>query len=1496
MQILKKKSRIAEYKEKYPLYKDIPDEKLAGIIYDKTPGYQKTDREKFINIATFSEPGILSGNEKKPIDEYVPAPEEVKEIFSGDLALKNFNKYEGYQALLSRKALGLDVPINVLEAIEGKAVPMNIGEKAQTAFGTQGFIRDVAEEVIPPSRGGPLEILPESLFGVPTADIPREAVKEVADLVGLALSPKQIMVLNPVFKLAFKTLGYTGKKAFSFIKKVINDLNTPSGLKSSETVVEKLAGIIYDKVEKTIPNSTMSKGAVKEIGEQEARLIPNIPSVQEAGIGTGEAFNPVLDTTRKALPKAKPEAQGAGSRVYAETGEGTHSGVYAETGGFAESEIAQKPPFIEMPELVEIAKNLTGGKYPDVKRKLMKRENVLGVAKVQEGTGSATIELRADMFQDPVVAAKVLAHEIGHVVDWLPKKTMKHGNILGKIASLKKYTKNLLEEYPGAKSALTPKDRAKLKKIAERMARRGQTAAPEVKPEDVLAIWRDVNSFENNRALNDYIAKLSREKKSELMKTAIKGKLPDWADFGQVYKDAAPDIKKIYQKLLSDEIKKLKLIEKDIILKELKNLTQKWKPFQEGLDPKYTKYRYSNPELYADAVSVLLNSPELLKKTSPTFYKAFFNFLERKPEFKKAYLDILERSKVGLDEVLQARHKARHKAYHRGEKVRREMADPEPMNIWNTIKKEIIDNNAPRIEQVKRAKKRGAKILPADNPIYWAEEYPYTHAAYFEYLRDIENSVISPVKKIGLTAEYIGELLELRGVATQKTQKAAPLGQNIRTATEQDIPFLEKKHGGEKFKVLSDAVDKYTNIRQSHIISVLKKAEMYDDTLMAFLEQNRYYSRRNVIDYMEKKYGSNSIGKLYERIGTMKESENPLFATLQIDGELIRSAAIKMERKTFIDMMSKEFPEEILPAKKEWNGKFHAPVESDDLKRKMVTFLHKGEVKGYYLPKEIAENFLKGDLEAGKIVRALGYLTAPLKSIFVGKNPFWTAWNLQRDTRAFAKNLPGADLSTATWYTLKSVQDAFKDVVLKKSTKEVSEMYRQKMLLVGRYYAALDTGPEKAMDKLMRSYGMSGEKYESKVIKPFVKFWDYLGVPGAISERAVKIGGYKYLKTLPVERFPSAKMMKKGMGKVPEGHARQGIGLDVDKEIGHMVRSLTGSPDFFRKGHLSPLYNNIYLFSNAGKEGWRASIEAAKQDPLSYTWKTVKYDLLPKLLMFGAAAGWASKLSPEIKTMYDNIPEHDKSNYICIPLGLTSTDRTIYMVIPHDFMGQSIAGAFWKLLNTRTTQDTQEVFDFVTGGMPYSSINPVISTFFNTGKYIAGRNPYDSWNNRNVIPESVFTEGGMRSHKEYAKHLWNTLGGSVAYRFKHDTVEGAMSEFEKLYKLPVAGVGLRRFIRVSDRGIGEIARKESKIERRERAKVTNESKDALYKILDKKKLTEKDMLALVKNPEVFTGEAAKMAILEKLGAKRLKAIMSAPSLKARIRIIEKFKEEGLLNK
>ena len=64
-----------------------------------------------------------------------------------------------------------------------------------------------------------------------------------------------------------------------------------------------------------------------------------------------------------------------------------------------------------------------------------------------------------------------LAHELGHYIDYLPENTLARGNILGRLANLKKYMNKWIAGKEKGEGPFTTAELAKFRAEAEKTAR-----------------------------------------------------------------------------------------------------------------------------------------------------------------------------------------------------------------------------------------------------------------------------------------------------------------------------------------------------------------------------------------------------------------------------------------------------------------------------------------------------------------------------------------------------------------------------------------------------------------------------------------------------------------------------------------------------------------------------------------------------------------------------------------------------------------------------------------------------------------------------------------------------------------------------------------------------------------------------------------------------------------------------------------------------------------
>ena len=170
-------------------------------------------------------------------------------------------------------------------------------------------------------------------------------------------------------------------------------------------------------------------------------------------------------------------------------------GRYREEGNVVAGRIDEIKS-IEFPELLDLAKELSGN-IPFIK-KYTKANGMF------YGKGTGEIGLNPDLFKEGNLGQlqKTFAHEIGHLIDYLPDQTMKRGNVLARLSVLKGFTKDF---YEGAGATRTDKEvRSQLwelskywKPVDEETAPKSyldyRKSSPEVYADFISALFNDPN-------------------------------------------------------------------------------------------------------------------------------------------------------------------------------------------------------------------------------------------------------------------------------------------------------------------------------------------------------------------------------------------------------------------------------------------------------------------------------------------------------------------------------------------------------------------------------------------------------------------------------------------------------------------------------------------------------------------------------------------------------------------------------------------------------------------------------------------------------------------------------------------------------------------------------------------------------------------------------------------------------------------------------------------
>lgn len=1115
----------------------------------------------------------------------------------------------------------------------------------------------------------------------------------------------------------------------------------------------ELANIaLYDMIQVSPDNPNIYKSAA-DTGVMEPGVVSEGGVVAEPGLDPKD-----IEKYRKGvedLLKAK-KAQAAKPKGSA----GASVGAFQESLVTGTKNPEAKVREIMPIELVRLARNLMGD-VPLV-RKMPSSRGLFSGSKL-----GSTIKIHPDLFkrgQEKQLAA-TLAHEIGHLIDFLPEETMNRGNLLGRIASLVNYLKGTLprKALQSLDTILTPKDRAMAKKAAE--------AAVGPKP--------------------------GKDKKEELTawKKAVSEK---------------------YSKAIADQINEKGLISEKELRSQMIALSFEWRPLDGG-DDSYMKYRSSSTEIYADNISALFNNPEYVKTKAPLFYEMFFEYLDKKPEVKREYTAAVMMMNGSSEGLAEQRLEDRRLMFAKGEEIRKrieEEAEKRKGDLYALLRQSFENVHYPLL---KKLQKGNTSILPRGEAAYFLEEMDMWQNDAYLLTHRIDNEVLKALRETDATQEDLSDLLYLqrvvgRDVIGQESQPildeanqelleslegqgyntadeisdredlANPLGYNPQTAREA-IEDLKTRISPEGFAALEKASAKYRDI--VHEVTKLAvdagvySQEVYDK----ILEPNKdTYVSFGVLDYIS----PNVAAGIKKQKGTLKDIESPLITTTLKTVSLLRLIARNNAARSALTELEAMFPQDVADSKRKVIGGktagFIKPGWSPAGPRGSVTYMVDGKVVSKDVDIYIAESFKSDPHWMTDLGAALGkaLLNKQFKGLVITYNAGFQYMNLIRDFKRAYINLNAMGHKITVGGLIKRYWQAL-DAAKKRASgitdAEISEMLTNKAMDVPFNDYQFDERND-GFARIMRQFKSLGNLPISGGLRENIIYF-LTQVDGAVRyvgnviETIPKVAGYRYLREK---------------------------GLDARKAA-YETRNYIGTPNYRVKGKMTKISNELFLFSNIAIQGMKADMRLAVKPSTraGYWWANFKANHVWKLLMIGAAAGL---FGDEPEKFYEKVSEYDKTNYIIIPLGYDDDGRAVYWRVPHDEFSRMQAAMLWKV-GTGTKNGIKAISQVFDVGADYvPGLAPGIKIGADWASFLSGKNPYDDFRSRNVVSDTAWEAGGLPRLKGMLKHTFNSAGFSqfTAYDDRRDsTVEAVIKG------TPVVSA-MTRIIKVSDYGLVEKAR------------------------------------------------------------------------------------------
>ncbi|MCL2330659.1 MAG: hypothetical protein FWC56_05095, partial [Phycisphaerae bacterium] len=541
---------------------------------------------------------------------------------------------------------------------------------------------------------------------------------------------------------------------------------------------------------------------------------------------------------------------------------------------------AEPTTAVEAPEMIELARQISGS-YPLV-RKLMKAAQ----GRFKQGR----IWISDKVAGDPIELAKVLAHEIGHLVDWakgFAGNTLMRGNMLGRLLTLNHFGREFHAEIGASDSA---------------------------------------------------------------------------------------------------------------IRQELQALSQWWEPFDRADDPKYTRYRDQPKELYADAVSVLLNNPDALMERAPMFHQAFFEQLARKPEVKEAF-ESLRKMLTGPKEAIQDARIDRMLAnFDEANAMRQDLAEAiearKPGMLTNFMKAFV--NKAAMIFRDLRGNPSPAAVAVRNALSYLR----HGETAKSHFLDKVYRDVMKPLSEIGLNENVLGLYQTAKRIMDGRQDVGNPYGMNEGNAAEM-MEHLRQRLSPEHFAILEKSAQAF----QNHVFDIATKAyesgiiseKLYNEVI---LPNKDNYATFRPID----KINEELPPEIQKIIGSFKPHENPFFTTTMKMMSIQSAIDVNNARSALRDFYQKEFVGTMVRVKENDEGK----TDSPPIGFKSWTIMEDGKPVRYHVDGYIVDAIAKqevGDLE--RFVKPLGRAAyAVWHPLFVKYNLGFHATNPIRDLLRTYKLLP----------------------------------------------------------------------------------------------------------------------------------------------------------------------------------------------------------------------------------------------------------------------------------------------------------------------------------------------------------------------------------------------------------------------------------------------------------------------------------------------------------
>uniref|UniRef100_A0A6M3K7M9 Uncharacterized protein n=1 Tax=viral metagenome TaxID=1070528 RepID=A0A6M3K7M9_9ZZZZ len=922
------------------------------------------------------------------------------------------------------------------------------------------------------------------------------------------------------------------------------------------------------------------------------------------------------------------------------------------------------------------------------------------------------------------------------------------------------------------------------------------------------------------------------------------GHIVDWLPLGFIPRgNMGQKILKIHARMkdLHKDIAKMLQDMSREIKDELIELSEWWKPYEKEFAPaSYVRERRSNAELFADAVSVMLNTPGELEARAPKFFHALTTAMDKHPEFKEAYLTLQEMVNGTPEELaafrteqikdmFQAAKETWRWNYNEQRERREQLTESVGTYLWMTLN-----------DRLNPARVRGRKLE--------AKGYRWKNGIKTEQLLDqfymvknisaavtgkIQQDIVEPLLDAGVNLDAVGEYLFLRKVITIRGDKPSPRAFDPTTAAPQ-MDALRARLGDAAFAELEN---KMLQMHREIMLPLVQEAyenglisdKVWKETVLPNVDN---YAAFVVAHHLHSDKLSGNL--MADEVGTFSDVINPLIGTM-LKMTAIKTATMynQLKARTIQDANALSeilgTPPEFRDAKLNKDGK---PMVERMQGEELFKYMENGKVKAEWGPKALVDMFKTHDIgylqTVGRFMNAT--LFYPFRLAWIIASPLFLAGNIFMDPARMFTNMPAVasklradakrQMSSAgisaeeagqqtkdmqiTWGqifgTLFSTESA-KQAHARASGRLTPELLQ--MQSEGALQAPWsDLGKERDPDIILWENQFSKQGITVNEAKTTgAKFANALKRSLELTGVSTLYGGLKYAADWSETwtKYSGWSLMR----KMSTTDVKTGKTSPVFKpeEIAWSINNYVGTPNYTKRGHATQLTDGILPLLNVRLNGLTADLKLATDKDSAYTWWTrfavmsipvvTSYMLKSGLLGDGA-----------LKEKFGAINEYVLKAYHVLPLCSGEDGKVDYISIPKAPTEALISSMVWSMVDWSKNRDEKgfnEITKTISDGF-VPSVNPALDIAGKHAQWAMGINAYDGFDGRTIATDTQWKAGGWHRYTPVLNYTIDKFGTmTAAVRPFSDRMTGRRSRTisETAFKL----TGIARLLRTADPNI-----------------------------------------------------------------------------------------------